>query len=203
MTTNYELQQRNLKSAMDSILKATVELSKMTSRVDEATSQLAALHDQIAEADIKLASRAAEIDETFRRTAAELSLRVVENANDVLSTLMSERGLAFITGADLAKLKAEFDEFKAGAADAQTAAVGQAVASKAAEFSIKLKDAESRHAIETAELKANTNSLLERMAFLQKDNDSLRAQITAEREARISIAQAEATRQGVVVNTGK
>ena len=62
---------------------------------------------------------------------------------------------------------------------------------------------EAAHQVEIATLKASNTSLEERNQFLQTQIEALQNQITSEREARIAIAQAEANKQGVVINTGK
>ena len=66
-----------------------------------------------------------------------------------------------------------------------------------------LERQESSHQVEIATLKANNESLQERNEFLQSQISTLQEQIASEREARISIAQAESAKQGVVINTGK
>lgn len=67
----------------------------------------------------------------------------------------------------------------------------------------QLSAKESSHQVEIATLKANNSSLLERISFLTAQNAQLQNDMQKEREARIQIAQAEAAKQGVVVNAGK
>ena len=83
------------------------------------------------------------------------------------------------------------------------AAVKEAEARVSASFQARIAAANSDHKVETATLSATNGSLAERNVFLTAQINQLQAEIQKERDARVQIAQAEAGKQGVVVNAGK
>lgn len=68
------------------------------------------------------------------------------------------------------------------------------------EFKDQLYQKDSDHKVEIASLKANATAAQERITFLTAELAQARAQVEADRTARVEIAKAEAQRQGVVVN---
>ena len=67
-------------------------------------------------------------------------------------------------------------------------------------FKAQLLQKDSDHKVEIASLKANATAVQERITFLTAELAQARAQVEADRTARVEIAKAEAQRQGVVVN---
>ena len=117
--------------------------------------------------------------------------------------LLKARKVISITPSVLTDLQAELAQVKASNEAAIAEAVKAAEARVAAAFQAQINAKEAAHQVETATLKANTTAQTERNAFLSAQITQLQAEIQKERDARVAIAQAEAAKQGVVVNAGK
>lgn len=141
---------------------------------------------------------------TARRTAdAELKLAILEDADKQLAILLKKFNLARVTEDEVKALVA-----KATAAEAQVAsgfaeAKESALAQANAAFRAELNSVNSKHSLESAELKANNAALTKEISFLGEQIKYLQQQVADERSTRLAIAQADANKQGVIVNTGK
>ena len=80
------------------------------------------------------------------------------------------------------------------------AAIQHTTAEITSVFKAQLAQKDSDHKVEIASLKANATAAQERITFLTAELAQARAQVEADRTARVEIAKAEAQRQGVVVN---
>lgn len=144
-----------------------------------------------------------EFDNKFREASAELRLRVLEDEDGVLISMLQQRGLAHITTAALRELESNLVDATSDISEAVAEAEQTGYRKGAAQFEQKLKDADANHRIAMAELTAKSNAKDDKIALLEQQLADARAQITAERETRLEVAKAESGRQGVVVNTGK
>lgn len=138
-----------------------------------------------------------------REAKAELNIRIKENEVDVLNELLISRQLTSLPIQEHRALLSELEVLKKD----NEASISAAVKVATEQLSVTHKGISDRqeaaHQVEIATLKASNTSLEERNQFLQTQIEALQNQITSEREARIAIAQAEANKQGVVINTGK
>ena len=138
-----------------------------------------------------------------REAKAELNIRIKENEVDVLNELLISRQLTSLPIQEHRALLSEHEVLKKD----NEASISAAVKVATEQLSVTHKGISDRqeaaHQVEIATLKASNTSLEERNQFLQTQIEALQNQITSEREARIAIAQAEANKQGVVINTGK
>lgn len=138
-----------------------------------------------------------------REAKAELNIRIKENEVDVLNELLISRQLTSLPIQEHRALLSELEVLKKD----NEASINAAVKVATEQLSVTHKGISDRqeaaHQVEIATLKASNTSLEERNQFLQTQIEALQNQITSEREARIAIAQAEANKQGVVINTGK
>lgn len=141
---------------------------------------------------------------TARRTAdAELKLAILEDADKQLAILLKKFNLARVTEDEVKALVA-----KATAAEAQVAtgfaeAKESALAQANAAFRAELNAVNSKHSLESAELKANNTALTKEIGFLAEQIKYLQQQVADERSTRLEIAKADASKQAVTVNTGK
>lgn len=196
VTTATDRITKNMAAIIAAAAKTASELEPLAARATE-------LADDIQERQSQLAALDVQIGETERRQRAELRVRLVENADQVLNELLSSRSLARISEHDVREMTARID----GAEEAKAAAV--AAAEKAVAGALhgtyrgQLTELEAKHRVDTAELTANTKSLMDRNNFLSQEVEQLRQQIADERNARIEIARSDATRQAVTVNAGK
>lgn len=185
-------------------LQATVaNLAKTAADLTTLVQQSEAVSLQIEDKNAELAALQAANDTAFREGAAELRLRVKEDRDTVLTQLMTDAGLARISGENLTALQTNLAEaLRKDEAELKTA-VAQAVAAAQREAKATAMEVAAKNSVENAGKDAQITSLTDKLAFMSQQVVNLQAQIEAERSTRLSIAQADAQRQGVVVNAGK
>lgn len=189
--------------SVKAITAATAGLSKVVAEVVALGGISETLSADIQQKEGQLADLTRQLDLNTRTAAAELNVRVAEAENTVLHQLLSKNNLARISNESLSQLQ----ENLANACDTVEISVTNAV--KAAEsalhskYNSMLKAQEAEFKVANAEGAARISSLSERNQFLVDELAKARQDLVAERDARIKIAQAEAGRQGVVVNAGK
>ncbi|QSJ04037.1 hypothetical protein KNV79_gp61 [Salmonella phage vB_SalP_TR2] len=185
------------------LVVAIAGLGKITSDLSALGDITVKLADEIEFKQSQLDNLDIEFDNKFREASAELRLRIKEDENGVLKQLLSQFGLAYITNDALQTLQNDLaqanEDYSGMIADAESAGFRKG----AAEFQAKLKEAESAHRINVAELTAKSNAKDDKIKMLEAQVAQLQSDIKSERETRLAIAQAEAGRQGVVVNTSK
>lgn len=189
--------------SVKAISAATAGLLKVVSDVNALTNVAETLSADIQQKEGQLADLTRQLDLNARSAAAELSVRVAESETTVLNQLLSKRALAQISVSDLDSLKQNLAQTTANAAATTDAAVKSAEASLHAAYNSKLKTQDAEFKVANADLVARAAAANERIQFLTEVLAKARQDLVAERDARIKIAQAEAGRQGVVVNAGK
>lgn len=189
--------------ATKAVTSAVAALQKTTNELAAQANLAEAIAADIQQKESQLANLDVQFDNTFRQRSAELNIRVLENGDGVLAGLLRERGLANIPAAEVSRLTTALAEATKDNAEAINSAVGAAVASANSKHAAELATVNATHAVETATLRAEAASKNERIEFLGGEIVALRAQLDAERNTRLAIAQADAGRQGVVVNAGK
>lgn len=184
--------------------KALVAAAEILDKsISAQSSTLSELNYEIEVAVNKLNQISKENDETERMAAAELKVRIVENANEVLAQMLMERSLANISRADLDSINEDLNAALESNSDEVTKAVSAAVAKTIASSELVLTKVKSDNAVAVAQKDADLSSKDMTISFLQKQVSSLEMQVTAEREARVSETQARSGAAGVVVNAGK
>lgn len=182
-----------LNTAADAVVKAAQDLQNISTASTQLTQDIEFKQSELDSLEEQLATKQ-------REQAAELRLRVKENADIVLAELLKERGLITTTTKDVKDVEAQL----AKALAENTAEIESAIAHTTAEittvFKAQLAQKDSDHKVEIASLKANATAAQERITFLTAELAQARAQVEADRTARVEIAKAEAQRQGVVVN---
>lgn len=185
------------------LVVAVTGLSKIASDLQGLGDLTVKLTDEIEFKQSQLDNLDSEFDNKFREAAAQLRLRVLEDEESVLISMLQSRGLAHITTIALSDLQDKLVEATSDNSEALAQAEQTGYRKGAAQFEQKLKDADATHRIAMAELTAKSNAKDDKVALLEAQLADARAQITAERETRLAVAQAESSRQGVVVNAGK
>ena len=185
------------------LVVAIAGLGKITSDLSALGDITVKLADEIEFKQSQLDNLDVEFDNKFREASAELRLRIKEDESGVLKQLLTQFGLAYITTDALQTLQSDLaqasKDYSAELANAESTGFRKG----AAEFQAKLKEAESAHRINVAELTAKSNAKDDKITMLEAQVAQLQSDIKAERETRLAIAQAESGRQGVVVNTSK
>lgn len=185
------------------LVVAIAGLGKIASDLTSLGDVTVKLADDIEFKQSQLDNLNSEFENKFRESAAQLRLRVLEDEEGVLLNMLQQRGLAHVTTFALNELQDKLVEATSDNSEALDKAEQDGYRKGAAQFEQKLKDADANHRIAMAELTAKSNAKDDKIALLESQLEDARKQITAERETRLAVAQAESARQGVVVNTGK
>lgn len=178
-------------------------ITELTSGVETLVQQQTELANDIHFKGEELKAVEAKVEATVREANAETRLRVLENEEQVLGELLSQRGLITTTPVVQKELEAQLKAAEAKAAQTEHEAVKAAETVLHAHYTSKLASQESAHKVEIAELNANAKASVAEITMLKEQLAQSRSDLNAERNARVQIAQAEASKQGVVVNTTK
>lgn len=170
-------------------LNGLVEISEtLAFDIEARSSELAGIKDSIA----------IEV----RKANAEIELKVSENAEKVLDSLLKERGLARISTEVVNGMVSEIESLKSDNQEAITEAVNSAVRTEAIKYSAEKSKLQSDHAVASAELTATNNALVNKIEFLESQVSTLEGMIEAEREARVKMSE-NAAQPTINVQSGK
>ena len=183
-------------AAAAAVAKASAELTAMTSTAE-------GLANSIEDQQANLAALVEQNDTAFRTGAAELRLRIKEDAAAVLAELLKTNGLAHITNEAVATLQANLEKALAKDDADLKAAVASAVAQSERVAKAAALEVDAKYRVETASKDAAIQQMQAQLTFMGQQVTDLRKQIDDERNTRLEIAKADAGRQGTVVNTGK
>lgn len=187
---------KGLGAQIAALLKVTNELAAVGDRIP-------AMADEISMGQARLDAIAEETSIAQRKAAAELSLRVTENEDKVLTELMAKRSLATITKGELAILNTKLGTAEAFNQEEIVKAVDAAKATLTIEHKAELAQVNSDHAVKSATTEAALEAANAKIGFLESQVKSLQDTITAERQARVQEAEARSKAAGVTVNNGK
>lgn len=182
---------------------AATGLVKITQDLSAIAEQAVSLATDIEYKQNDLDNLNQQFDTKFREASAELKLKVIEDEDKVLGTLLKSRSLVTIDPKELSTLRSDLAVAQDSNEDALAEAKSAGERSAAIAFNAQKSAIESNHRVAIAQFEANEKSFEQRIAFLEEQNKDLKGQITAERETRLEIARADAQRQGVTVNNGK
>ena len=189
--------------SVKAITAATTGLAKVVADLTALNTVSESLSADIQQKEGQLSDLTRQLDLDTRRAKAELDVRVAEAEREVLDKLLDKNGLSRIKSTDLSNLLLDLEAARRDVAEKIAAAVQAAESSLHGSYRTKLSEQDSAFKVATAELTAELRAIKERNLFLTQDLERVRGDLVAEREARIKIAQADASRQGVVVNAGK
>ena len=187
---------KNLQKIMADTIKATADFATITDR-----SQTIAM--EIEDQQVALANLKSEFDTARRTSDAELKLRVLEDSRAVLAELLAKFGLAEVTNEGVTLLQAQVASLNNELANGIAQAKKEAQQAAYIQYSNDAKAAAAAHALEIAQTKAQLEAKDKEISFLSQQISYLQKQIEEERATRLQVAQAEANKQGVVVNAGK
>lgn len=189
--------------SVKAITAATAGLSKVVADVIALNGVVETLSADIQQKEGQLADLERQLNIGERNAKAELNVRVAEAENVVLNQLLQKNDLARISNTTLSELQDNLSDARSTVELAVADAVKAAESALHASYGGKLRSQEADFKVANAEGTARISALSERNQFLVEELAKARQDLVAEREARIKIAQAEAGRQGVVVNAGK
>lgn len=196
LVTNVDRAIKTLATTQASLAKTVAELGAMTATTETLASDIQQKESQLAALEL-------QFNLEYRNRVAELNTRVKENEFTVLSHLLSERGAVYVSQTDFATIKGQLAAAEADNSKQIADAVAATERSLHAKYNSEISQLKSTHAVEGANVNAKVSSLEDRNNFLIGEIAELRKQIDDERKTRLAIAQADASRQGVVVNAGK
>lgn len=185
------------------IVTATTGLGKVIAELQALGNSSETLATEIQFRQGELNTINAEYDQKVAEAASDMRIRVLNNEDKVLEGLLKARGLTTISPADLNTLQYDLQSARNDNETAINEAVSQAQRESSRETQARLAQQDSTHKVAIAELTANSNAKTDRIEMLTEQLEAARADLKAERETRLAIAQAESGRQGVVVNAGK
>lgn len=185
------------------IVTSTAGLSKIVAELVGLVNNAEALGQDIENKQIQLDMITDDTKIALRKAKAELDLKVLENEEGVLNSLLSKRGLAHISRADVATLEQQIEIATQNNEDEVKKAVAIAEARLSSETEAAVSKLISEQAVTNADLSATNKALNAEIEFLKRNVQSLEATVKAEREARVQEAQARASASGVVINQGK
>ena len=185
------------------ITTAVGNLSKVATELQTLAQSSEAIAQEIQFRQGELNQINTDFDQKLAEAKADLRIKVLDNEDKVLEQLLKARGLTTIAPSELAQLKSNLEEAEASNDEAIRAAVEQANTTASNELRARLAQQASEHKVAIAELNANGSAKDQKIAFLTEQVEELRKTVTAERETRVKIAEAEAQRAGVTINQGK
>ncbi|MGL4252910.1 MAG: hypothetical protein ACRCR2_02475 [Fusobacteriaceae bacterium] len=183
------------------LVKVVADATKVLAQIGSVAENIPAQLDEVALLQGKLDVLSEEHDEKLRKSKADLALRVYENEDKVLTDLMKKRGFATITVNNLQDLEEQIVVLKSGNEAEVKKAVAIAVNAANQVSTAELLAKEAEWNVTRAELVAQERTAQSTIGMLEAQVAQLQQTIIDEREARIQIAQAEATKQAVTVNT--
>lgn len=189
--------------SVKAITAATAGLAKVVADLTTLNAVSESLSADIQQKEGQLSDLTRQLDLDTRRAKAELDVRVAEAEREVLDKLLDKNGLSRIKSTDLSNLLLDLEAARRDVAEKIAAAVQAAESSLHGSYQAKLNRQDSDFKVATAELTAELRAIKECNLFLTQELERVRGDLVAEREARIKIAQTDASRQGVVVNAGK
>lgn len=189
--------------ATKAVATAATGLSKVVAELQSLAEGSERISQEIQFKQQELGNIEVQFNEKLAEEKSKLKIKVLENEDGVLNTLLKARGLVAIEPGVVDGLRHELAVAQSGNEDVINTAVDAAKRSAAIELNAVKSNLESAHKVAIAELNANTKADKDRIAMLTEQLEAARADLKAERETRLEIAKADANRQGVVVNTGK
>lgn len=184
-------------------------VTSLQKAVDEITKAISTQSETLAEVTYDVEVKSAELDslsdklqQRRREAEADLAIALKESKETTISKALGELNKVAVSTEDLSRLRI--------AASANEEELQKAVSKAAAAASEKGKEegtrlaeqAQNEAALNAATLKAEKQSLQDRLTAAQDTITDLRTQITAEREARVKEAEARG-KSMVTVNSSK
>lgn len=181
----------------------TQALVKAVKELEELTAMVPSLVDEIMLRQGELDSIEEKTNIAARQAKVELDLRVKENEDKVLESLMKARSYAVITTSELAILNSKLKTAEAFNQDEIAKAVAEVEAREAAKYEMQLTEVKSQHSVESATANANLAAANNKITFLEEQIKTLQDTIAAEREARVEEARARASQAAPSITVSK
>lgn len=189
--------------ATKAVITAATGLTKVVAELQSLAEGSEKISQEIQFKQQELGQIEVQFNEKLAEEKSKLKIKVLENEDSVLNSILKARGLVAVEPGVVEDLRAELAISQQNNAEAVESAVADVKRSAAIELNAVKANLESAHKVAIAELTANSKAKDDRIAMLTEQLEAARGDLKAERETRLEIAKADANRQGVVVNTGK
>lgn len=198
-----------LQSTLHVTTQSTTKLAKTVSDLNNVVASLAALAanqdkvlSAIAEKEAELTELDVKLNETKRQKEVELNLALKENALNKVNEVLQAQGRTSIPLEELTRLKADYAALSKEFDTKLNAEMGKVNGMATAKIATALKEKDLEQAAKSAQTEAKLTSLQDQLAAATNQINDYKAQIAADREARIKEAQARGN-PVVTVASGK
>ena len=178
--------------ATKAMVKSAQDLAKTAGSLSALAEASEGLTSEIELKSAELASIEARTADALRKAKAELSIKVLENEEGVLGSMLANRGLVSIASNTLEDLRADLQNAQNDNDDAINAAVGKAKGMAESKAKSEAREAELGFQVEAAQLKAQNENLADKNSTLVAQVADMKDMLTAEREARVSMSANQA-----------
>lgn len=204
-------------TAPKSVLKSTIlAVEGVVAKLTKARVELAAAVDaarildaapeavlaRVAQLEVELEELQVKHAEVKRQAEVQLQIDLKEAELQTVTAVLVDQGKTAINSDELLKLRTELQTLQAELKNQIAAEVGKAQGIARSQLEAALREKDLKTAAESAEQKAQINSLTEKNTLLAKQVVALEGIISAERQARVEEAKARGTAM-VTVNSGK
>lgn len=204
MTTEFTNAVATVAEKAQKTLATTVgTLQKTLTEVAAATAHMEEVIERVQVSENKLQSLDKEFSYRYRDQEAELALRVKENAKNVMLFLVEQADMVAVPTAEFTKLVQNLEAATANTDKLVKTAVEQASSMIHSRHHVEMTQLKASQSVDLASTHADLAAIQKQNAFLNEQVRELRAQVEADRNARIEIAKADASRAAVTVNNTK
>jgi NADH dehydrogenase/NADH:ubiquinone oxidoreductase subunit G len=188
----------NASTKVTTVGQATaLKLSKATEGLSKIVSELQSTNDSYEELVTNIELKQAELDgldaqfeERVREMEADLKIKRKESENAMALDILKSTGRVAIDATELASLKNELESLKANFDKNVKAETEKAVAIVSSRHTSEIKAKELEFKASSATMEAQLQTAKENLSMLNKQVEDYKAQITADREARVEEAKA-------------
>ena len=188
---------------------STVALGKATSALQGIVAELASANDSYEQLVQNIELKQADLDrldvtftEKEREMKANLALKAKEHETNMVNDILNNQGKIGITKEEYANLTKELATIKAEYDKSVKAEVAKAVEVISSRHASELKQKDLQFVADTAEMKAEIKNANSKVQTLQTQVEDYKAQIVADRNARVEESKARGGEK-VTVNTTK
>jgi hypothetical protein len=172
------------------LIKATDELTKVVEAMKHSVNIHDDLTQEIAEREAALAGLETKFQEESRRRQVEMELDFKERAANKVNEILISQGKVAVVQADYSALLDAHNSLKSEFSDRLAAEASSIRAQETAKANAIVNQARLELQVKEADNKAAITSLQEKNALLATQVEDYKAQLVAERDARIQEARA-------------
>jgi len=201
----------NATSKVTTVAQAsTVKINKATDGLAKIVAELQSTNDSYEEIVTNIELKEAELErlgqeysEKEREMQADLKLKAKESASDLVNSILKSENKVSIDSEELSSLRNELETMKSNFDKSVKSESEKAIAIITARHSGELRAKDLEFAASSATMKAELSTANDKIASYTTQINDYKAQITADREARVQEAQARGGQSITVQSDGK